>query len=231
MAKLKLYVKCNTDTDEGAAIIFKIYKEGADPKWNKPVAILQSFNNKGEAEADWEPVDIREHGDKTELKYFFTAEMQRAPIIKTSLVSIKNPQVLEMKWEPEFIYHGDKAKLHITTFETASFTPTVKIQFWQRGKILSDKPILEHEVKNLTLKMIYWESGKPQPYRMIYEEEVVIDKDEIEITFDSSNLSNDYLTYTGEGDYEVETVIVCDSIPLKKCKQVFLVVGAGSGEE
>jgi len=232
VARLKLSANFNADTEEGATVVFKIYRENADPKRDKPVAILNGFNKNGEATADWEPVDVREHGDKSELRYFFTVETWRAPMVKSSLILIENPQVLAMKWEPEFIYHGDKAKLHITTFETASSSPIVKIQFWQRGKILSDKPVLEHEVNNLTLKMICWENGKPEPYRMIYEEEATIDKDEIEITFDSSHSSDDSSENTSESDYEVEVVIICDSIPLKnKCEQVFLLVGAGTGEE
>lgn len=231
MSKVILSVKCNEDTDEGAAVVFKIYREGSDPKRDKPVATLQGFNKNGEAEADWEPVDVREPGDKSELRYFFTAKMWRAPMVESGLIWIKNSQVLAMEWEPEFIYHGDKAKLRITTFETASDSPTVKIQFWQRGKVLSDEPVIEHEVKNLTLIMKYWENGKPEPYRMIYEEKVVIDKDEIEITFDSSHSPDDSSEFKYEDDYEVETVIICDSIPLKKCEQVFLLVGAGSGEE
>jgi hypothetical protein len=225
-----LSAECNEDTEEGAEATFKIYREGAYPNRDKPIAVLQGFNKNGVVKAEWEPVDVRERGDRTKLRYFFTIEMWRVPATKSKLILIENPQVQSMKWEPEFIYHGDKAKLHITTFEVARYSPTVKIQFWQRGKILKEEPVVEHEVENLTLYMKWWEHGKPEPYRMIYEEETTIDKDEVEITFDSSHSTDDSPENTYEDDYEVEAVIVHNSVSIKQPKP-YLLVGAGSGEE
>ena len=226
---LKFTAHCNKDVAEGASVMFKIFREGMDTKRDKPVAELEGFNHDGKAAVSWEPIDCRETEDRTELRYFFTVETWRAPVKQSGLIPVVNPQVLEMRWEPEFIYQGDKAKLHITTFETSDSSPTVKVQFWLRGKSDSDEPILEiiktHDSKEL--KARYWEHGRPDQYRMIYESETAIDKNEIEVTFDSSQASPNAV----KGDYQIQTKIICDSFPLNACKHTYLTVGASTVRE
>jgi hypothetical protein len=131
---LKLEASCNADTEEGAGVIFRVYKEGADIKRDKPEYETQGTNREGKAEAGWVPAETREQGDKTELKYFFTVTTPRAEIIKSGPVSVKNPQVLEMKWEPEAIYYGDEVKLLVKTFEVADFSPEIMLKIVERQK-------------------------------------------------------------------------------------------------
>jgi len=233
MAELTLQATCNADTEEGAAVDFKIYREGADPKRDKPVAELRGFNEGGTAKVKWEPVDVREPGDRTELRYFFTVDTWRAETGQSPLILITNPQIIEMKWDPEFIYHGDKAKLRMTTFEVANASPAVKLSFWMRGEIKSDEPVFEQEKIDWNrFKLSFWEKGKPDPYRQICEQEVTIDKDEIEITFDSSYSADDSWADVVTGDYKVETFITCESHPLTvKCNLAYLTVGAGTGRD
>jgi hypothetical protein len=108
-------------------------------------------------------------------------------------------------WEPGFIYQGDEAKLRLKSFETASFTPKVKIQFW--------------------------EHGKKQPEHFICEQEMTIDQDEKEVTFETSYSINELSIYAGEGEYEVEAKIVCESMEIRSCKPEFLNVGISAVHE
>jgi hypothetical protein len=50
---MKLSATCNEDMEEGAGVTFKVYKEGADPKWDKAVEELASSNKGGKADAEW----------------------------------------------------------------------------------------------------------------------------------------------------------------------------------
>jgi hypothetical protein len=110
-----------------------------------------------------------------------------------------------MKWEPETIYQEEESKLHITTLETASSSPTVKIQFWKHSEA--------------------------QPKSLISEHELVIDKDEIEIEFNSKCEDAEKETDFAADDYEVETIIECDTLSIKPCKHEFLAVGARTSKE
>jgi uncharacterized Zn-binding protein involved in type VI secretion len=203
---LKLSAIFNGDAEEGAAVAFRVYREGADPKWDKPEYETGDKIKDGKAGAEWVPIDTRKPGDKTELKYFFTVSSQRAVMKQSGSVSVKNPQVLEMKWEPEFIYQGEKTKLHITTFEIAPFNPKVKVQFW--------------------------EHSKTQPESFISEQEITVDQDGTDMTFDTSSYTTDDLTeYKGKSEYEIEAKIICDSLSIKPCKAELLTIGASSGNE
>ena len=195
----------NEDTKEGAGVMLRVYREGSDPKRDKPVYEVGTQNLGGKATTEWKAVDTREAEDRTELKYFFTATTPRAAEKESDLIPLKNPQVVEMKWEPEVIYQEEKAKLHITTFEVAEYKPKVKIQFWKHGKA--------------------------QPESLISEQELTIDKDEIEVEFTSECEDTENETGFAEDDYTVETIIVCDTLPLKPCEQEFLIVGADKGKE
>jgi hypothetical protein len=196
---LTLSVSCNGDTEEGAGVIFKVYPEGADPERDSPVAELASVNKEGKAGAEWNPTDTREKGDTAELKYFFTADAKRSGRIKSPPIAIKNPQIIEMKWEPGAIYQGQEAKLYFTTFETVEFSPKVKVQLW------------EHLKKN--------------PEKMITEQEVTVDKDEMELSFETLYDIDDLDKYQEEHEYEIQIKIASESLPIKECKPVSLIVG------
>jgi hypothetical protein len=118
-------------------VIFQVYADGADPKRDRPVHEAGSQNEGGKAEAEWKPVETREAGDTSELKYFFTAAARRAKEARSGSITVKNPQILEMKWDPDFVYHGEKAKLTIHTFETADLAPNVTVRLyiiWEENK-------------------------------------------------------------------------------------------------
>jgi hypothetical protein len=253
MAEVYLCVTCNADTEEGAEVNFKIFKEGSDPKRDKPTAELQAFNKDGKARVPWEPVDPRNLDDKTPLKFFYTADMWRAKTVQSELITIKHPKILGIKWEPEFIYQGGKAKLILTTFEMANLNWKVKIQFWLRGKIKSKEPVYEFaqdgksifsEGKSFAdkntdeaplgqvqagkdVELIFWENGRPDPYIMLDEQEITIDRDDLEVIFDTSSVTD--RVPKGTGDYDVETQIV--STVNKVTLKGYLRVGVGSGEE
>jgi uncharacterized Zn-binding protein involved in type VI secretion len=153
---LKLAVSCNEDMDEGAGVTFRVYPDGADPKRDKPVYEAGSQNEGGKAEAEWKPVETREAGDTSELKYFFTAVARRAKLMQSDAMAVKNPQMLEMKWEPQSIYYGDDVTLSIKSMEVAEFGPEITV------------------VMEL--------SQKDGSVLIVQEENIKIDKDDIEKT-------------------------------------------------
>ena len=116
---LKLRVKCNDDVEEGAGVTFRVFKKGDNPDRDRPVFETSGLNNGGSAVAEWNTRDIRESADKSDLGYFFTAVTMRAKQIKSDDLEVKNPQIIEIKWEPDYIYQYSEACLHISSFETA----------------------------------------------------------------------------------------------------------------
>jgi hypothetical protein len=191
---------------EGAGVIFRVYAEGADPKRDEPVAELGAVNNGGKAEAEWKPVETREKGDTKELKYFFTAAAQRAGKTESRAIAIKNPQILEMRWEPEFIYHEHETTLRLKTFEFAVFNPHISVQLFERNDTAKQKPLLEKELD--------------------------ISQDDTDISFTMDFSVENILTELNETDIELETKIVSESI---KCippeEKSYLAVGVNTVHE
>jgi len=206
-------VNLNEDTEKGAPVTVGVYREGSDIKRDKPVEELHGTNEEGTVKLDWKVVDVREPDDKTELKYVFVAKTPRAAVKQSELVSVKNPQVVGIKWEPDVISHGEEAEFTLSTFEIAYSNPTVKIQFWHRGKKLSDTP----------------EQEQPESYHLIYEQEAVIDNDEIDITFDSAYSSDDREIHMWKGDYKVEVKVFHGSVELNS--KEYLIVEASTPKE
>ena len=207
---IKLYVELNEYVKEGAPVIFCIYKKGANIKYDKPVEKLHGINEGGKAEVVWKAKDIRETGDKKELDYFFTADTPRAAQVQSDNFEVKNPQIIEMKWEPEIFYHDDDEEkelfLHITTFEVACFSPKAKIQLWAKG-------IEEPEI-------------------CIYEQEVTMDKDTLDIKFDASAFPiEDIYIEENEAEYKVEPRVICETLEIKSYEGAFLIIGASAGDE
>jgi hypothetical protein len=199
---LKLSAACNEDMEEGAGVTFRVYTEGADPKRDRAAAELASGNRGGKAEAEWKPVETREAGDTAELKYFFIAITQRAKEVKSSSITVKNPQIVKMKWEPDAIYQGQEAKLYFTTFEMSEFAPKIKIQLW------------EHLKKN--------------PEKMISEQEVTVDKDEMEISFETLYDIDELSAYREEYKYELQVKFISEPMAIQECKPVSLLVGVSN---
>jgi uncharacterized Zn-binding protein involved in type VI secretion len=134
--ELKLCVSCNEGMEEGAGVIFRVYAEGADVKRDQPVAEIASTKKDGKAEAEWRPEETREAGDTKELRVYFTVSAGRTKQILGAALPVRNPRIVEMKWDPEAIYYGDKTKLLIKTFEVSEFSPsaTVKISYTNSQK-------------------------------------------------------------------------------------------------
>jgi hypothetical protein len=193
---LKLSVICNEDMEEGTGVTFRVYQEGADPKRDRAAAELASSNRGGKAEAEWKPVETREAGDTAELKYFFIAITQRAKEVKSSPITVKNPRIAEMKWEPDLIYQRDEVKLRIKTFETAEFNPKVKIALWEQ----------EEEKPEICIK----------------EYEVVIDKDEVELDIQTVFAEEELHAYRHQHKYAVHAALTCETLNIKNTNKNML---------
>jgi hypothetical protein len=202
---LKLSVSCNGDMEEGAGVTFRVYPEGADPKRDPAEAELASGNRGGKAEAEWKAQETRKPGDTAELTYFFTANTSRAEAVRGGAIAVKNPQILEMKWEPPFIYHEQKAALNITTFEVSSFSPNVTVRLRARGENDREKYVLEQTA--------------------------CIDQDEKEVGFEINYALEEIPGLHDKVDYELETEIICDSMKIKPGRQTCLIVGVDNTHE
>jgi phage baseplate assembly protein gpV len=193
--ELKMEASCNGDMEEGAWVTFRVYNEGADPKRDRPVYEVSSENKGGKAEAGWKPVETREHGDKTELKYFFTVEAKRVAIVQSGSVFVKNPQIIEMRWEKPIIYYGDTTKLFIKSFEVAEFAPEVIVK-------------LRYEIQ--------------EENKYLFEEQLTINQDEQELSVDLE-LTEEMAEILAEKiQFELSVEITCETMPLKlnKCDEL-----------
>jgi hypothetical protein len=188
--ELKLCVSCNEDMEEGAGVIFRVYPEGADVKRDQPVAEMASANEGGTAEAQWMPKEIREASDTKELRYIFTVTSKRIKEIQSAALPVRNPRLLEMKWDPEAIYYGDKTRLLIKTFEVSEFSPSA------------------------TVRILYTNSQKEGV--CVYEENVSFDRDEIEIDFTPQFPPEIIEGLKGLHEIELQPGIECESFHIQK---------------
>jgi hypothetical protein len=198
---LKLAVTGNADLADGTGVSFQVYPDGADPEQDTPVGTLGAEYQDGTARAEWTPVDIREVGATAELKYFFTATSQKAKRIQSGIITVKHPQIIEMKWEPETVYQGDEVKLIIKTFETAAFSPQVTIWI--------------EEQKDM------------KPASFIMEHEATIDKDEIEVLVKIEHHQDAMYGYHKESSYRLQAKVVCETLPIKHGTSTWLRIETG----
>jgi hypothetical protein len=87
---LKMGADCNGDMEEGAWVMFRVYREGADAKRDKPASEKTAQNKEGRAEAEW-AYEYRHDSEKPltkKPKYFFTANAQRCKEAKSGNVEI-----------------------------------------------------------------------------------------------------------------------------------------------
>lgn len=256
MPKIRLWAKFNADTAEGADVTFKLFREGANYKRDKPIEIFHTVTKDYEAWVDWEVYDVRQPDDKTPLKYFYTIDTFRAKTAVSNLVTVVCPRLLGVKWEPEFIVHKQKAKLTISTFEAIDLT--WKVQFWLRGPLKPSDPVFEYleSGERLTvpallkdgkyvpdfsvldkekypsgsnLAMRFWKNGRPEPHKMVYEQEVTFDQDDKELEFDLVCVSDSIIA--GLGDYQIVTEIITDDDDVAKRPQEALFVALSAIEE
>jgi hypothetical protein len=89
-AALGLSVSCNADTEEGAAVIFRVYPRGADPEQDSPAAELSSANTDGAAEAEWTYHYKQDPAGplKAKPRFFFTARGQRCKTVTSGTMEI-----------------------------------------------------------------------------------------------------------------------------------------------
>ena len=178
--------------------MFRGFRKGDDPKRDKPVFELGANNIGGEAKVEWKAIDVRDAEDKSELEYIVIVSTPRAAEKEGDLIPLKNPQVVEMKWERPILYYSDAAKLHIKTFEVAKLAPevTIKLQYKKDHGDIS----------------------------CVFEKTVVIDTDKTEISVELE-LSEEMLEILNEQQQiALSTILTCKTMPLEagECGELLL---------
>jgi hypothetical protein len=112
---------------------------------------------------------------------------------------VKNPQILSMEWEPEAIYQGQEVALILKTFEVAEFAPKATTQAWEHLKKNSEK--------------------------MLDEQEVTLDTNNMEIHIKTPYDVKHLERYNEEKEYEIQAKVVSNSLPIKGCQCKSLIVG------
>jgi hypothetical protein len=144
--------------EEGAGVMFRMYGEGADHAQDAPIAEMSATHESGKAAAEWEPVDIREAEDTSELKYFFIAASQRAKPVKSGLITVKNPRVVEMRWEKKAALWGKEVSLHIKSREIAETSPKAVIEIYNakdndRICLLKKESVIDGDEKDINFTL------------------------------------------------------------------------------
>ncbi len=96
------------------------------------------------------------------------------------------------------MYYGDEVKLTIKTFEVSGFSPSCRLQLWNNGTEKEDV--------------------------LVYEQDITIDKDELEVniktTFDSDSIAK-----SAEGsDLNIYAKTVCDKMEIAQKEKPLLQV-------
>jgi hypothetical protein len=133
------------------------------------------------AEAEWNPIDTRLPNDTKALKYSFEVTGNRCKKIESSKIQVKNPKVISMEWDKKALYYGDEVTLTIKSFEMSDESPTCKIQLFEKDFKSDDD--------------------------YIFEKDINIDKDEVEIKF-SVEFEIDKLIDENEKELEIYPKLV-----------------------
>ena len=128
--------------EQGQGLTFTVYNE----RTQEEVTGIGAQVKDGKAEAQWNPVDTRTSDDTGELKYYFEVTAARCKPVKSGDIQVKNPKVISMEWDKKAIYWGDKATLKIKTFELSDESPTCKLQLWEKDYTTEDDFILEQDI-------------------------------------------------------------------------------------
>jgi hypothetical protein len=185
------------DLAEGAGVRFAVYNSATREKVAEPDVTMNGTT----AEAEWTAAENREPGDKRELRYFFKATAPRAQTVKSSDIPVKNPQVVSMEWKDTIVYYGEEMKLTVKTFEAAELSPSCKLQLWEKDVTTEDDFILEQDI--------------------------TLDKDEVEVTI-KTDFDIEKLLESDEGsELEVYAKIVCDTMQIKQGTTEMLIVKLG----
>jgi len=87
---LKMTASRNDDMEDGAWVVFRVYKEGANTKIDKPVFETSAEIKEGKAEAEWAYQYVHDPDNplKEKPKYFFTANNPRCKEANSGNVEI-----------------------------------------------------------------------------------------------------------------------------------------------
>ena len=94
----------------------------------------------------WNPIDTRLPNDTKALKYSFEVTGNRCKKIESSKIQVKNPKVISMEWDKKALYYGDKATLKIKTFELSDEKPSCKLQLWEQELVKEGIILYEKEI-------------------------------------------------------------------------------------
>jgi hypothetical protein len=145
------------------------------------VATLGADIEGDKADAEWNPIDNRLPDNTNELKYTFEARGNRCKKVESSECQVKNPKVVSMEWDKKAIYYRDEVTLTIKSFEMSDESPTCKIQLFEKDFKSDDD--------------------------YIFEKDINIDKDEVEIKF-SVEFEIDKLIDENEKELEIYPKLV-----------------------
>jgi len=129
-----LVANCNEDTEEGAWLTFRVYREGDDPKRDRPVYETEAQNVGGTAKKEWLPAIKHdpENPLKEKPKFFFTANSQRCKEEKSWLIEVcaalrvyvyRTHDIPLKNTELRIKGHGDNS-FTVTTDESGYFEKT-----------------------------------------------------------------------------------------------------------
>ena len=131
-----------TEFEEGQGVTFTVY----NARTQAEVTGIGAQVKDGKAEALWNPIDTRNPEDTEDLKYYIEATSLRCKPVKSGDIQVKNPKVISMEWDKKAIYWGDKATLKIKSFELSDESPTCKLQLWEKDYTTEDDFILEQDI-------------------------------------------------------------------------------------
>jgi hypothetical protein len=183
-AAVKLGVTCNKDTEEGAGVTFKVYRDGADPKRDQVEEEIASRNQGGKAEAEWtyhykhDP----ENPLKEKPKFFFTAVGKRCQEVKSGNVEMGQYIYVQLLTQNGMIIAAAKGRL--ISGETVQDITIADGYFESKDYIPGDWRFYLGEVEgNADKKGVFKETGEDyhivrKPISVLTEEGIRIPKGE-----------------------------------------------------
>ena len=126
------------------------------------------------AETEWNPIDTRQPDDTNDLKYTFEVVGNRCKTVESSECQVKNPRVVSMEWDKKAVFYGDEVTLTIKSFEMSDESPTCKIQLFEKDYKSDDDYIFEKDI-NIDKDEV------EMKFRLEFEIDKLIDENEKEL--------------------------------------------------
>ncbi len=98
------------------------------------------------AEAILKVKDNRMPENTEKLKYIIEAKADRCNAVESNECRIKNPKLISVEWDEDTVYYNDKLNLKIKTFEIAEDSPSCKLCFYEKGILPEEEPLFEQEL-------------------------------------------------------------------------------------